>query len=374
MPPVRFKDYYQTLGLGRDADEKAIRAAYRKHARANHPDLHPGDKVAEERFKDVNEAHEVLSDPAKRKMYDRYGEEWQRYRDAGFTGNEPAGGRTTFDPNDFGAWFSGERTASTGRSSGSREGGSFRVDLGGQGGDGPGFSDFFQTIFGNARGGRSSTATAPRRRRGEDSEVGIEIDFAEAFHGATRTFEVQSLETCPRCHGTGLAREAVCPTCDGTGQAPKTKAIEVRIPAGVATGSRIRVAGQGAAGDQGGANGDVYLRVTVRPDRRFEREGDDLRTEVEVSLFDALLGGETVVPTPTGRVALTIPPGTQPGRVFRLRKLGMPKLKGPQGERGDLLVRVRVALPVELSARERALVEELRALRSGAESGPSGNQ
>ena len=359
MPTVQFKDYYKSLGLPRDADEKAVRAAYRKLARKHHPDINPGDKASEERFKEINEAHEVLSDPAKRKMYDRYGEDWQRYRDAGFTGDEPAGrtpgAGTRVDPADFGSWFAGQ-------SSGSRPEG-FRVEY--QNADEGGFSDFFQTLFGrrNERGGDRFGAPSARPRRGEDYEVGVEITFDEAFRGSTRAFDMQTTEPCPTCGGTGIARGATCPTCDGTGSVARTKTIEVRIPAGIATGGRVRVAGQGSPG-QGGPNGDVYLRVTVLPDLRFERDGDDLRTEVEVPLYTALLGGEVEVPTPTGRVALKVPPESQPGRLFRLRGQGMPRLKGKDG-RGDLLARLRLALPTSLTEEERTLIRQLRALRQG---------
>lgn len=367
---IQFKDYYKTLGVARDADEKAIRTAYRKLARQHHPDLNPNNAAAEERFKEINEAYEVLTDADKRKLYDRFGEDWQRYRDAGFTGDEPvdpAGGRrTTFDPNDFGRWYSGQ--AGTQADRGTRSEWTFNdIDDGG----GPGFSDFFQTLFGSGgrgrepgRGRTGSTSFRARPRRGEDAEVAVDVTFDEAFRGTTRNVQLQTHDVCPTCNGTGLVRETTCPTCDGTGYVTRTKTLEVTIPPGVATGSRIRVAGQGSPGLAGGPNGDVYLRITVRPDARFEREGDDLRTEIEIPLTTAVLGGETVVPTPTGRVALTIPPETQPGRLFRLRGQGMPRLKGPKGQRGDLLARAKVALPTKLSERERELFTELRQLQS----------
>ena len=370
MPTVQFKDYYQTLGVARGADEKAIRAAYRKLARKHHPDINPGDSAAEERFKEVNEAYEVLSDPDKRKLYDRFGEDWQRYRDAGFTGDEPAGrpggASTRVDPSDFGAWFAGQQATRPGAGA-SQEWSVYDLD---DNGDGSGFSDFFQTLFGG-RGrdvGRGRTAAQPRRRRqrGEDAEVAVEVSFDEAFRGAKRTVQLQTPQTCPTCKGSGLVRDTTCPTCDGTGLIRGTRTLEVTIPPGVATGSRVRVAGQGGPGEGGAPHGDVYLRITVRPDPRFEREGDDLRTEVDVPLTTALLGGEVVVPTPTGRVALAIPPETQPGRVFRLRGQGMPRLKGARGTRGDLLARVQVSLPTNLSERERALFQELRQVRPEA--------
>jgi DnaJ-class molecular chaperone len=356
MPAVQFKDYYKTLGVERSADEKAIQSAFRKLARKHHPDINPGDKQAEERFKEINEAYEVLSDPEKRKMYDRFGEDWQRYRDAGFTGNERTGGPrsgASFDDYDFGRWFTGQNQGDQ----------SFRVEYGENAG---GFSDFFQTLFGGL-GGRRGGVTSPRpsRRRGEDVEVGVEVSFDEAFRGASRRFDVQTHEPCPTCNGTGIARGATCPTCDGTGVVPKTKTIEVKIPAGVTTGSRIRVAGHGGAGQSGGPNGDVYLKVTVQSDARFERTGDDLRTDVDIPLYTAVLGGEVLVPTPTGRVAMTVPPETQTGKLFRLRGQGMPRLKGAKDQRGDLLARARVVLPTKLTDHERDLFKQLRELDKG---------
>lgn len=351
MAAVQFKDYYKTLGVDRKADDKAIQTAFRKLARKHHPDMNPNDAKAEDRFKEVNEAYEVLSDPEKRKMYDRYGDDWQRYRDAGFTGNEAAGRpASNFDDYDFAAWFNGQDGGES----------TNRMEFSG---NESGFSDFFQTIFGG-RGPRRAGFSSPRglKRRGEDIEVAVEVTFDEAFKGASRQFQLQTHEPCTTCNGTGMARGAICPTCDGTGMVPKTKTIEVKIPAGVATGSRIKVAGQGGAGQNGGPNGDVYLRVTVQPDKRFERTGDDLRTEVEIPLYIAILGGEIVIPTPTGRVAMTVPPETQVGKLFRLRGQGMPRLKGKDG-RGDLLARAKVTLPTNLTDRERDLFKQLRDAR-----------
>jgi molecular chaperone DnaJ len=375
MSSVQIKDYYETLGVPRTASEKEIRAAYRKLARQHHPDLNPGDKSAEERFKEINEAHEVLTDADKRKLYDKFGEDWQRYRDAGFTGDEqftppspggPRAGRggATFDPNEFSRWYSSQ-------------------------GDGSGYtfystdesdethSDFFETLFGSRGspfdrfggfgGGFSATRTRPRAirpQRGEDAEVPVEISFDEAFKGTTRQIQLQVSEVCPTCGGTGEVRGQLCPTCDGTGVVRRAKTLEVTIPAGIASGKRVRMAGQGGPGLNGGSAGDVILNVTVRPDSRFEREGDNLRTEVDVPVTTAVLGGEVEVPTPTGRVALKIPPETQSGRSFRLRGQGMPKLRSRTGERGDLMARARIVIPTNLSERERELFEQLRSLRA----------
>jgi DnaJ-class molecular chaperone len=378
MPSVQFKDYYETLGVPRTASEKEIRAAYRKLARQYHPDLNPGDNQAEERFKEVNEAHEVLTDADKRKLYDRFGEDWQRYRDAGFTGDEQftapgaAGGRAgrgaTFDPNDFSRWST---------SQGNDGGYTFYTT---DEGDNT-HSDFFETLFGSRSspfdrfggfgGGFSSTRArtrTPRPQRGEDVEVPVEISFDEAFRGTHRQIQLQVAEQCPTCGGTGEVRGQICPTCDGTGVVRRTRTLEVTIPAGIDTGKRVRMAGQGGVGPYGGPSGDVNLLITVRPDRRFEREGDNLRTDVDVPVTTAVLGGEVEVTTPTGRVALTVPAETQSGRSFRLRGQGMPKLKGPKGERGDLLARARIVVPTHLSDRERELFQELRALRQGQSS------
>ncbi len=352
---VQFKDYYQTLGLERSASQKEVKAAYRKLARQYHPDVNRDDLAAEERFKEINEAQEVLSDPAKRKMYDRYGEEWRNYQQAGFTGDEAAGqsGR----PQDFSTWY-GSRSSEPPRSPDSFSWEYSQNDLGG-------FSDFFQTLFGS-RGGTSTGPTAATRirQKGQDINVETRITLAEALSGGTRTFEIQSAEVCPTCQGTGIARGATCPTCDGTGQVPRSKTIEVKIPAGVASGTRIRVAGQGGSGLNGGANGDVFLIVDIQLDPRFERDGDNLRTTADVPLHMAVLGGETIVTTPTGRVALTIPAGSQQGQTFRLRGQGLPKLR-PSGTRGDLIARFRVLLPTSLTDQERELFEQLRELAGG---------
>ena len=302
---MEFKDYYQVLGVPRDASEKDIKKAYRKLARENHPDVKPGDKAAEEKFKSINEANEVLSDPEKRKTYDAFGADWERYQQAG---GQPGG----FD---YGRWAA--QRPGNGRQATAED----FADLFGEGGD---FSDFFTTLFG---GGAARTRARPAGpRRGQDFEHPVRITLDEAFHGAARVFQL-----------------------DG-------KRIEARIPAGVRTGSRVRLSGQGAPGSGGGPGGDLYLAIEVEPDSRFERRGDDLYADLEVDVFKAALGGEVRVPTPDGAVSLKLPPRTQSGRTFRLRGKGMPSLGGQS--RGDLFAKVRLILP-ELTDAD---LESLRAI------------
>lgn len=336
---MEFKDYYEVLGVPRDADEKQIKSAYRKLARRFHPDANTGEPNAEERFKEITEAYEVLKDPEKRAKYDRFGADWERYQQA-----EDAGYST--GPQDFESWFSGTP-------GGGRVHYEYRTS-----GD-SGFSDFFETLFGDAFGGRTTTRERVRSQpqRGQDHEYPIEIPLRDAYHGTTRRFDIQLQERCPSCGGTGMNGRGFCPQCGGGGTVPRNKTLEVRIPAGVRTGSRVRVAGQGAPGVGGGPPGDIYLRVTVKDDPRFELDGKNLRADVEVPLYTAILGGEVVVPTVDGSVALTVPPETQNGRVFRLRGKGMPALSG--GNPGDLLARVKVVLPTNLSESERELFRQL---------------
>jgi len=349
---MQYKDYYQTLGVGKNATEKEIKKAYRKLARQCHPDVCPGDKAAEERFKDVNEAYEVLSDPEKRQKYDQFGADWQRWQQ---TGGQPGG----FD---WSRWSTGQP-------------GGFRVeyqDLGDLGGFGAGgFSDFFEMLFGAPAGvggmGRAARddpwAQIRRRpRRGPDMEHEVEITLREAYAGAKRILQMQGADPCPTCGGTGLSGGQPCPACGGAGVTQRTRRVEVSIPPGVDTGSKVRMAGQGAPGSSGGAQGDLYLLVKVQPDPQFKRDGDNLYVDVPVDLYTALLGGEVHVPTLRKSLALTIPPETQNGRTFRLGGQGMPQLKNPD-KHGDLFATVEVRLPTHLSDRERELVTELQKLR-----------
>ena len=350
MAPVQFKDYYAILGVDRDADQKDIKRAFRKKARENHPDVNRDDPDAEGRFKDINEAYEVLSDAEKRQMYDRYGADWQRYRDAGFdaSGPAPGAGGQYQSAGDFEHWFTGGNGGFTHTTTSS--------------GDSGGFSDFFNLLFGREGARPGGYRQTMRPGRGQDLEVAASVSLEEAYHGTTRRLTVRAPKPCDLCDGTGIVRGAMCPRCDGAGELLEPRTLEVKIPAGVKTGSRVRVRGQGGPGQHGGAAGDVYLQVTVNDHSRFERVGDHLRTDVEVPLYDAILGGEVRVPTMTGGVMLTIPPETQGGRVFRLRGKGMPRLGSPY-QSGDLLARVEVIIPTDLSAEENRHFEQLRNLR-----------
>jgi len=340
---MEFKDYYQALGIKRDASEKGIRSAFRKQARKYHPDLNKDDKDAEARFKEINEANEVLGDPEKRKMYDQYGADWQRYQQAQAAGYDP-----NVEQADFSQWFSGQ--AAGGRGGPRVE---YRDFSGGQSGE---FSDFFDSLFG---GGRGAGAGQPRPRRGEDQEYEIGLTLEEADRGATRNLNLQVPTPCPTCGGSGIKEHRRCPTCGGLGSVTQSRQIEARIPAGIQDGGRIRLAGQGGPGALGGPGGDLYLRVRLLPHARFEREGHDLRTTIALPLYTAVLGGEVTVPTLTGKLALRIPEGTQNGKTFRLRGKG---LRGSTTDetRGDLLARVDVVLPTTLTPRERDLFTALR--------------
>ncbi|MDQ3656771.1 MAG: DnaJ domain-containing protein [Chloroflexota bacterium] len=353
---VSFKDYYSVLGVDRNADEAAIRTAFRSRAKKMHPDVNRDDPKAEEQFKDLNEAFEVLSDAGKRKMYDRFGEDWKRYQDAGVSPDErfrsgasPSRQATQGSAEDFGTWFAGEN-------------GSFTFESADSGGR---FSDFFNLLFGaqQSASGRVRQAAA-RPRRGDDLEAPTTITMEEAATGTQRRLSVRTPETCSLCKGTGEVRGGMCPRCDGSGTTPVMKELEVTIPKGVRTGSRVRVSGRGGPGTNGGPSGDVYLVIKIVPHSRFERVGDDLVETVNIPLYTAVLGGEVVVPTINGQVALTVPAGTQVGRQFRLRGKGMPKLGSTTGEAGDLRVRAAIELPTALSENERALFEQLRDLSS----------
>ncbi|NPV08060.1 MAG: J domain-containing protein [Anaerolineae bacterium] len=313
---MEYKDYYKILGVSRDASDDDIRKAYRRLARKHHPDVNPNDKEAANRFKEINEAYHVLSDPEKRRKYDQLGSSWEQWQRSGAN----AGGF------DWSQWFGG---AQAGPAAGQRV---YTTDFGTEDLGGFGFSDFFEALFGSM-GGAPGTRTRQRSwtqvpRRGQDVEHEVEINLEEAYRGTTRVIAING------------------------------KRLEASIPPGVRTGSRVRLRGQGGPGSAGGPSGDLYLRVKVREHPRFERKGDDLYTEVPVDLYTCILGGTVSFRGLSGDLRLSIPPGTQNGRTFRLRGQGMPNLHHPE-QRGDLYAKVRVVLPTGLTEEELELFRQL---------------
>jgi curved DNA-binding protein len=320
-----FKDYYSALGVAKTASQKEIKAAYRKLARKHHPDVNQGDTSAEGRFKEINEAYEVLGDPDKRKKYDELGANWRQYeQQAGAPGGgNPFGGG--FNPGEAG----GYRTVT-------------QDELNDMFGGGHPFSDFFETFFGGARQAgepQGRGRARPRAARpGRDVEQEIELSLEDAYHGAMRRFSIQH---------------------DG-----EARSVDVRIPAGVSEGSRVRVSAEGERGSGGGKPGDLYLRIRLAPNAQYERKGRDLYARVPIPLTTAVLGGEAEVKTLAGKsLRLKIPPTTQNGQVFRLKGQGMP-VSGKKDEHGDLYATADVQLPRELTPEEREHFEALRRLRA----------
>jgi molecular chaperone DnaJ len=329
------KDYYGILGVKQGASGQDIKKAFRKLARKYHPDINPNDKASEAKFKQINEAYEVLSDKDKRKKYDKFGDQWpyaDQFAKAG-------GQRQDFSGRDF--------------------------NYGGGGGFSGGFSgdvgSIFEEILRGGGGGTYARARRPRASRGQDLEYAVEITLEEAFSGGMRMLNLQDEKPCPICRGGGQQQGKPCPTCRGAGAVTSAERLEVKVPPGVKTGSRVRIAGKGSQSHGGGARGNLYLKITVKPHKLFERKGDDLLSTVGVPLTVAVLGGEIKVPTLTGRLALKIPAETENGKAFRLAKQGMPRLGG--SGRGDLIARVSVELPQKLSAEERELFKQLGQLR-----------
>ncbi len=325
-----FKDYYTTLGVSKTATDKEIKQAFRKLARKYHPDVNPGDKSAEARFKEVNEANEVLSDPQKRKKYDELGANWRAYENAP-PGSNPYAGGSPFGGGHWGgtAGTGGFRTMTEEEMS----------DMFGGGAESP-FSDFFKTFFGGmgaedatgARGGRSR----PRARKGQDVEHPFELDLEDAIRGSVQRLQLRH---------------------DG-----HARSVEVRIPAGVTEGSRVRVPGEGGRGTGSAASGDLYLRVQLKPHPVFDVKGRDVYTRTRVAVPTAVLGGEVDVVTPESKtLRLKLPAGTQSGQRFRLRGHGLPSV-GKTDERGDLYASVEVDVPKILSDEERKHYEALSKL------------
>ena len=325
---MEFKDYYKTLGVTKAATEKEIKQAFRKLARKLHPDVNPGDKAAESRFKEVNEAYEVLGDPATRKKYDELGANWRMYEQAGA---QPGGAGP------FAGGFGGFNTGGGGR---------VRTmtpeEMEELFGDANPFSDFFTTFFGGGPGGAAAGGARTgrvRRRAGRDVENEIELSLEDAYNGTTQRLALMH---------------------DG-----HRRTVDVRIPAGVVTGSRVRISGEGEQGVGGGEAGHLYLRVRLTPHPVFELKGRDLHVRVSLPVTTAVLGGEADVQTLSGKPArLRIPPLTQNGQVFRLKGYGMPAVGKPD-EKGDLYARVDVQLPTQVTAEEREHYEALRRLSGG---------
>ena len=374
MATTTKQDYYELLGVPRKASAKELRAAYRKLARKYHPDLNPGDKSSEEKFKQIQEAYDTLSDTKKRQMYDQFG--FNVPGPGGAPGASYGGGVSPEDIHfDFGGFDFG---GGGGPGSGSAGGGAGFRDL---------FSQFFR--------GASAAQTTDERQPGDDLEYQVDITFAEAMRGTVKKLSFTRLDVCNVCHGTGAAPgdEKVCPTCGGSGQVTQTsgkmrfqitcsrcggtgklrtvcrncggegrvarmETLDVRIPPGAQTGSRVRVAGRGNAGLHGGPPGDLYIVMRVEPHPFFERRGDDLFTVVPITVPEASLGAKVEVPTIDGRAQVRIPPGTNSGKKLRLREKGAPSARR-SGKRGDQIVEVQVVVPKPEDERVRNLLKEL---------------
>jgi molecular chaperone DnaJ len=368
MATTTKQDYYEVLGVPRRVSVKDIRAAYRKLARKYHPDLNPGDKSAEEKFKEIQEAYEVLSDTKKRQMYDQFG-----FNTPGGGGPPPPGAGSPGNMNDVHFDFGG-------------------FDFGGaQAGGGTSFRDLFSQFFRGANAAQEQIEPEP----GSDLEYQIDITFAEAMRGTVKKISFTRLDTCQGCHGTGAVQtgEQPCPTCNGSGRVNQTsgkmrfqitcprcggagklrnicrncggegrvrrvETLDVRIPPGAQTGSRVRVAGHGNAGAMGGPPGDLYIIIRVEPHPFFERHGDDIYTKVPITVAEASLGAKVEVPTIDGRAQVRIPPGTDSGKRLRLREKGAPSTRNP-GKRGDQIVEVEVVVPRPEDEKVRNLLKEL---------------
>ncbi|MBQ2700272.1 MAG: molecular chaperone DnaJ [Clostridia bacterium] len=353
------RDYYEVLGVDKKASQDEIKRAYRKHAKECHPDLHPNDKNAEERFKELNEANEVLSDPEKRAKYDQFG------FDGPMGGNPFGGGYQDFS--DFG-----------------------------------GFGSIFDTIFGGGMGGASARRNAPQQ--GNDLRYDLRISFEEAVNGCEKSFDFYRNEncdtckgtgaklgtqpqTCPTCHGSGQVRAGggfmvtvrTCPTCGGSGQqivdkcsscqgsgrVRRRRTATVKVPAGIDNGQTIVMNGQGEPGLRGGPSGDLYITVSVKPHKLFQRDGYNLHLELPISFTQAALGADVDVPTLDGTVKYHIPEGTQNDYEFRLKGYGVPYLRS--SNKGDLVVRVRVDIPKKLTEKQKELLRQFDDISTGKE-------
>ena len=373
------QDYYEVLGIKRDAKPEEIKKAYRRLARKYHPDVNPGDKASEERFKLTTEAHDVLSDPKKRKVYDRFGQYSDNLADAAARGAGPSTGRAApnFD-------FSGFDWSTGAGAGGTSSGSSFR--------------DIFADLFGG--GAKEQEPPRPQPKKGADIEMPLALTFEEAIKGITTNITVNRSEQCTRCNGAGDigGPVTVCTTCNGAGQVqraggrlrfaqecpdcagtgrrrspcslckgkgtiPKTENVKVRIPAGVETGSRVRIPAKGQGGRLGAPAGDLHIITNVGTHKYFTRKGDNIYVTVPLTVPEAALGAKIEVPTVEGKAQLRIPPGTQSGQKFRLRQRGAPSLRNP-GAHGDQFVEVQVMLPKVISEETKELLRQYSKLNS----------
>jgi DnaJ-class molecular chaperone len=322
------RDFYQILGIPRTASADDIKKAYRRLARQLHPDLHSGTKKAEmeKKFKELNEANEVLSDPDKRKKYDQYGAQWEQ-ADAFEKARSQAGSQG----------FSWQQT-------------------GGESG-GEAFSDIFENLFsGRGRAGAGRGFAIP----GEDLETEVELTLREVLSGVTKRIHLREPTTCSTCQGTGALRGRTCPTCHGTGSTTESKTIEVKIPAGVQDGTRVRVAGKGQPGSNGGKQGDLYLHVIIEPDPIFRRQGSDIHVNVPIYPWEAALGAEIMAPTLTEPVKVKVPAGSKADSKLRLKGKGLPSATGGHG---DLFLILHVVMPPSITPEEQVLFEQLARLK-----------
>jgi curved DNA-binding protein len=335
---VEYRDYYQTLGVSRQASAEDIRKAFRRLARETHPDVAQNKTNAEAQFKEVNEAYEVLGDPEKRKRYDALGSHWQP-------------GADFRPPPDWagGAW---RAKASSG------QGHNFEFQFGHTG-----FSDFFEQLFGSVggasrfeQGRRPDSSDQPPKTRGADVEADVTVSLHEVLHGSLRRISLQRKASCQTCYGTGKVNSEVCPACRGERDVLQRDKTQVRIPPGIREGQRLKLAGQGERGGGNGRNGDLLLRVLYARHPDFQVQGEHLVHELSIAPWDAVLGANVLVPALESSINIKIPPGAQHGQRLRIRGQGLP---AQDGTRGDLHVVLRIQLPQKLSDRERALWVQL---------------
>lgn len=374
------KDYYQILGIKKDATPEDIKKAYRRLARKHHPDVNPGDKTAEEKFKQITEANDILTDPKKRKIYDKFGYYSDNLSEADLNNPFAGGGRARGGADAGGFDFSGFNWESTGGTTSGSGSGSFR--------------DIFETLFGNANKNAQAEPPRPIPKKGEDIEMPLALSFEEAVKGLTTNITVNrsvqcsrcqgagdtggAIITCPTCKGAGKVQRVggklefsqTCPDCDGTGKrrppcglcngkgiTPVTEQVKVRIPPGVDTGSRVRVPGRGQGGRLGAQAGDLFIITRVGEHKFFKRKGDNIYVTVPITVSEAALGAKIEVPTVEGKAQLKIPPGTQSGQKFRLRERGFPSLRNAQ-LRGDQFVEVQITLPRVISEETKEILRQ----------------